>query len=243
MARKQDTRTLKAPAPKKASKKADAAPLEAAKDAKSKSKKSGKTKKAAKSVLPDVRKQASAAVRMPVSATTKAVKDGKKVVASARAQAKELLGKATPGDADTPVSETVRTIGNQITGWLTSDVGRVLVAELLVYIARQLTAKGEAAGPAKGITDAIVSAGAKIGAATADAGAQMLSAGRHAADEVAEAAKSDAGSIVQNVAKAAVGAVGEVVAEVAEKAIRRKGGPRPTKEPDLWERGPDDKKA
>lgn len=238
MARKQDTRTVKTSGTKKAAKATEKPAAKPAKPPGKPSAKGGtKTKAAASKTAtaksaaktPKVaagnrRKPASATVRMPVSKETSAPGSAKKALKSARAQAKALI--ADLPDLSVPhlpekVTESVRAIGNQITSWLDSDLGRAMVAELLIYVAGQLTAKAQSAGA--GTRDVVVKAGAEMGAAAADAGAKVVKAGSSVAD--AGNAMPDAGNLMRSVAQAAVGAVGGVVAEVAQKAIeRRKGG-------------------
>ena len=193
--------------------------------------------KGAKAPVPNRRKPASPAVRTPVSQATSAPVSAKKALKSARAQAKALI-------ADLPVpemphvslphvpekvSDSVKAMGNQIASWLNSELGRIMVAELLVYVARQLTdTAGKATG--KDAKDAVLKAGAEMGAAAAEAGAQVVKAGgsvTQAGSAFLSAGTTDAGSLVRHVAEAAVGAVGEVVAEVAQKAIARRGKDAP----------------
>lgn len=240
MARKQDTRTVKSPGTKKPAKapgKSAAKPKSVAKApvksvAKAATSKAAGVKSAAKapkSAGNRTRKPAPSAVRTAVSKATSAPASSKKALKSARAQAKALIADLpVPHLSQVPekVSESVRAIGNQITTWLDSDLGRTMVAELLVYVAGQLTAKAQSVG--SGTRDAVVKAGAEMGAAAADAGAQVVKSGKSvsgAGTALLDAGRADAGSLVRHVAQAAVGAVGGVVAEVTQKAIeRRKGG-------------------
>lgn len=236
MARKQDTRTVKTATKKTARTKAPAKPSAKAKAAskapaktaaKAASEKSAA--KAPKAATNRARKPAPSAVRTAVSKATSAPANSKKALKSARAQAKALIADLpVPHLAQVPekVTDSVKAIGNQITSWLDTDLGRTLVAELLVYVAGQLTAKAQSVGA--GTRDAVVKAGAEMGAAAADAGAQVVKSGKSvsgAGTALLDAGRADAGSLVRSVAQAAVGAVGEVVADVTQKAIaRRKGG-------------------
>lgn len=260
MARKPDTRTsAKRPAAKSAPK---SAPRSAAKRApKSSPGKSGagKTVRAAKA--PDDKAKTARsprgtrsasraavsmasleAVRTPValvstktkkkvkSETKKALKAVKKARKGSRKSMPEFLASSSP----LHLSDTFKSVGNQIAGALNTDVGRVMVAELLVYVAKSLTRAASKTDAAKDTKSALISAGAKIGAAAADAGARMVETGQAAVargakaldrgkDAVANGAGDDARTMVQHVADAAVSAVGGAVAEAAANLM---GSPR-----------------
>lgn len=254
MARRQDTRAK----PPKASSKSKPAKVEKVASAAK-----PKGKKSAKSSVPPASKGASKAlldaVRTPVSAATTAKGKAKKTIRSAKDTARTLVSDLPkPSVPDLPAAalaavphqlgDAFKAIGSQIAGALNTDVGRVMVAELLVYVAKSLTqaaAQTETAGDAK---SALLNAGAKIGAAAADAGAKMAETGKSAAKagsdlldggrSVAGAGASAAGEaaggardLVREVAQVAVSTVGGMVADVATKAISKRGRKASAPEP------------
>ena len=93
---------------------------------------------------------------------------------------------------------------------LNSSAGRVIVAEVLIYLATSLTKAAANTDAGKDVTDNVMSAGAKIGAAVASAGARMMEGGAAGADKAGDVAL-DAKGIAREVASVAVGAVGGVV--------------------------------
>lgn len=161
MARKQDTRTIKMPGRKKPAKgEARADPkIEARADAKAPPPKSAvkakrgkaaakvetakaeepKAKAKTRKAAPNSRKPAPPAARMPVLRVTSAPATAKQALKSARAQAKALVAEIPVPPSPPQVSDSVRAIGNQIASWLHSELGRAMLAELLVYVARQIS--------------------------------------------------------------------------------------------------------
>ena len=184
------------------------------------------------------------AVRIPVmEASSKAKSTAKKALKSAKVRARELVPDVhapSLGGVPSQVGEALKTVGTQIAHALNTDVGRVMVAELLMYAAKSLTkaaANTEAAGDAK---SALLNAGAKVGAAAADAGAKMVETGQSAAEtgskllgegkaaaeagvEAAGDAASSAGDLMREVAQAAVGAVGGAVVDAAQRVVGKRG--------------------
>jgi hypothetical protein len=125
------------------------------------------------------------------------------------------------------VSQFVKTIGGQIVGALNTNMGRAMVAELLVYVAGSLTKAAVNTEAGRDAKDALVNASAKIGAAAANAGAKFVETGAQAASSGAEAASDAAGgakSLAREVAQVAVSTVGGVVAEAATKVLKGRGG-------------------
>lgn len=158
----------------------------------------------------------------------------RKVMKSARATARQLVPSAsalpklpkaprlhTPSMPDLDVSGTVKEIGGQIMSVLNSSAGRVIVAEVLVYLATSLTKAAANTETGKDVTDNVMSAGAKIGAAVASAGAKMMETGSSGVDAAGDVAL-DAKGIAREVAQVAVGAVGGVVVEAASKVMGRR---------------------
>lgn len=192
------------------------------------------------------------AVRIPVMETARKASEGsdkaKKKAKKALKAAKSRAGSFMP-DLHMPampgmVGDAFKSIGTQIAGALNTDVGRVMMAELLVYVAKSLTkaaTETEAAGASA--KAAVVSTGAKVGAAAAGAGAKMVESGHSAAEagskmlDEGKAAASDAvggaRGLIREVAQVAVEAVGGVVVDAAKKAVSRR-----TKKPAAAEGAP-----
>ena len=241
MARKQDTtkaaKSTKAKQPK-SPKIAKAATLKA-----SASKSSAPTARARKA------KSTLEAVRTPILAASTKVKSGagksktkvkneaKKAIKAAKKEARGFMADVHMPHMPEGVSDAFKSVGTQIAGALNSDVGRVLMAEMLMFVAASLTKAAAGTETGKDAKSAILSAGAKIGAVAADAGAKMvetghdaadagsaiLETGRKAAGEGAEATASGARNLVREVAQVAVGAVGGAVVDAAQKAIGGRG--------------------
>ena len=165
-------------------------------------------------------------VTQPIAETTSRTK---KSVRKAADEALKLVPEVPQPAIPTAVTDLIRTIGGQIATALNTDVGRVMVAELLIYIAKSLTKAAADTDTARDATSAIMSAGAKIGAAAADAGARMVetggdvaSSGVQALGDGAAAAGTAAGgasNLVREVAQVAVGAMGGAVVEAASKVM------------------------
>ena len=151
-----------------------------------------------------------------------------------------LAGLSLPSLPQVDVGHTVKAIGNQILGALNSDIGRVMVAELLIFVAKSLTTAAAETEAGKDAKTAILNAGAKIGAAAADAGARMVDTGIAAAAtganlvdrgtaaassgaDAATQAAAHAPDLVRDVAQVAVTAVGSVVADAAQNFMKRRG--------------------
>ena len=126
-----------------------------------------------------------------------------------------------PSMPDLDVPGTVKEIGGQIMSVLNSSAGRVIVAEVLIYLATSLTKAAASTETGKDVTDNVMNAGAKIGAAVASAGARMMETGSSGADAAGDIAM-DAKGIAREVAQVAVGAVGGIVAETASKVMGRR---------------------
>lgn len=154
----------------------------------------------------------------------------KKALKSAKTSARDLVPNApsiaAPSLPDIDVSNIVKEIGSQIMAVLNSTTGRVIVAEILIHLAKSLTAAAANSEAGKDVKDSVLNAGARIGAAVATAGAQMMEGGSAVASSGAEAASGAAGDakdIAQQVAQVAVGAVGGVIADAASKVMGRRG--------------------
>jgi hypothetical protein len=163
-------------------------------------------------------------------AITTAPAKAKKALKSAKTSARDLVPSApsipTPNLPDIDVSNVVKEIGSQIMAVLNSTTGRVIVAEILIHLAKSLTAAAANSDTGKDVKDSVLNAGAKIGAAVATAGAQMMEGGTAVASSGAEAASGAAGDakdLAQQVAQVAVGAVGGVIADAASKVMGRRG--------------------
>lgn len=241
MAKKQETKA------KVAKDKSDAHKSDKTKPEKAPAAKVAKVAKAAKS------QNARSAVKSVAPAVAAAPAKARKVMKSARATARQLVPSVpslpklpsaprlhAPSMPDLDVSGTVKEIGGQIMSVLNSSAGRVIVAEVLIYLASSLTKAAANTETGKDVTDNVMNAGAKIGAAVASAGARMMETGSAGADKAGEIAGDlagdvamDAKGIAREVASVAVGAVGGVVAEAASKVMgrRRKSLDAPKNEP------------
>lgn len=188
--------------------------------------------KIAKSVLEAVRTPVAAvAAKMPTGkvARDKSAKPSKGAAKRVSKTTKDKLLSFVPElphlPAQSQVGDVVKSIGTQIVGAINTDVGRVMVAELLMYVAKSLTKAAAGSESAETAKSAILGAGAKIGAAAAEAGGKMVSEGRSAAavgaGAAGEAAETARG-LMREVAQVAVGAVGGVVADVATKAMGKR---------------------
>ncbi|HMO28656.1 hypothetical protein [Enterovirga sp.] len=98
-----------------------------------------KAKVKAGKTTPNSRKPAPPAARTPVSRVTSAPATAKQALKSARAQAKALVAEIPVPAGPPQVRDSVRAIGNQIASWLHSELGRAMLAELLVYLAQQIS--------------------------------------------------------------------------------------------------------
>lgn len=197
--------------------------------------------KGAKAAARAARSSVAAADLLPTSAgaaVDAGTKTAKKALRSAKAQAKRLVPDVSvpeiPSLGGLDIGSTARSIGNQVLGALNTDVGRVMVAELLIFVAKSLTKAAADTDVGKDAKSTLLSAGAKIGAAAADAGAKMvetgnaaIESGREAAESGADTATKAAGSasdLMREVAQVAVGAMGGMVTDAATKMIKRRGG-------------------
>ena len=237
MAKKQDTKA------KVAKVKSDARKSDRTKPEKAPAAKVAKIAKAAKS------QNARGAVKAVAPAAAAAPAKARKVMKSARATARQLVPSVpslpklpsaprlhAPSMPDLDVSGTVKEIGGQIMSVLNSSAGRVIVAEVLIYLASSLTKAAANTETGKDVTDNVMNAGAKIGAAVASAGARLMETGSAGADKAGDVAGDvamDAKGIAREVASVAVGAVGGVVAEAASKVMgrRKKSLDAPRNEP------------
>lgn len=197
--------------------------------------KSDKTKSAKAPAAKVAKPQSAGSAVKAVAPTVAAVPaKAKKVMKSARATARQLVPSMpalpklpsaprlhAPSMPDLDVSGTVKEIGGQIMSVLNSSAGRVIVAEVLVYLATSLTKAAANTETGKDVTDNVMNAGAKIGAAVASAGAKMMETGSSGADAAGDLAM-DAKGIAREVAQVAVGAVGGVVVEAASKVMGRR---------------------
>lgn len=169
---------------------------------------------------------AKAAVESISSPVAKAARNTTRAASGVRKSAAQSAANLLPDIPSMPTGEVgafVKSVGNQIVGALNTDVGRVMVAELLVYVAKSLTQAAASTETGKDAKEAMVNVGAKIGAAAANAGAKFVETGAAAATSGADAADGARG-LVREVAQVAVSTVGSVVAEAAAKVMRGKKG-------------------
>lgn len=124
------------------------------------------------------------------------------------------------------IAQTARDIGGQIMSVLNTSAGRIVAAEVLVYLATALTKTAAKTEAGQDAADTVMNAGAKIAAAAASAGAKIMETGAQAGAGLENAGvKTGAKDMAREVASAAVGAVGAAVADVTEKVARRRGRP------------------
>lgn len=236
MAKKQDDALKRAKAGAKAPKAAQSAEPSSARRSTPKSDprsapKPAEALKSAKSPKPTM-----APSTLEVARTTieEAPGKAKKAAKQAAKAAKENARRLTP-DVPSPnidVSGTVKEIGGQIVAVMNSGAGRVILAELLVFLAGVLTKAAANTEVAEDAKTAVVNAGAKVGAAMASAGARIAetgssaaSAGADAIEDGVEAASGAAGTakdLARELTQVAVGAVGGMVVDAAQKMIKGK---------------------
>jgi len=173
------------------------------------------------------------------AAETVAAAPGKAGKAMKRAKTKALnLMPETPTlprpqMPDIDVGQTVREIGSQVMTVLNSPTGRVIVAEVLIHLAKAMTRAAANTETGRDVKETALNAGAKIGAAVAAAGAKMLEGGQDVAQtgvdaaqrgaEAAGEAATNASDIARQVASVAVNAVGGVVAQAASRVMAGSG--------------------
>jgi hypothetical protein len=146
----------------------------------------------------------------------------KKAAKSAKAGARNLV----PDLAQNEVVETAKAIGGQIMSVLNTDAGRVIAAEVLIYLARSLTKAAADTEAGKDATATVLNAGAKIGAAVANAGARAMESGgdvASAGSQAASAAAVTATDVAREVAQVAVSTVGGAVLDAAQNVLKRRG--------------------
>ena len=171
----------------------------------------------------DTAKSAAGSAKAAVVSATDTAKAGAK---GAGAKAKSFLPDFhLPSTTD--ASAFVKSVGGQIATAMNSDVGRVMIAELLMIVAGSLTAAAAKTETGRDAKTKIIKAGAKIGAAAANAGAKIVETGSQAASTGSSAAGEavdGAKGVAREVAHMAVSAVGGVVVDAATKVLGRGRG-------------------
>jgi hypothetical protein len=215
MAKKPDNKVKDTKADKKAPKSAKSGVDATAKSA---GRKPSTPSVAARIPLESVGKPASSG-----KAAKKDAKANKKAAKLAKTAALNLVPKVSaPSLPQVDVVQTAKEIGGQLMSVLNTDAGRVIAAEVLIYLAKSLTKAAANTEAGKDATETVLNAGAKIGAAVASAGAKAMDTGSNAASSGAEAAVT-ATDIAREVAQVAVSTVGGVAVEVAQKVLKRRG--------------------
>lgn len=145
----------------------------------------------------------------------KPAKEEKSRTAGKRSSSKKSVGaraaKAMPDAPSIEIPQGVRDVGAYLSSALNTDAGRVIMAELLIQVAKALTTRLAATETAHNAVAAVRSAGEAAGDAVRDAGEAAVEAG----SDLASAAKG----VAKEVAQAAVGAVGGAVVRAAQDMV------------------------
>src|SRR5918993_4771380 len=140
-----------------------------------------------------------------------------------KSSGKEMQGRGGQGRSGgstraLKVPKSFQNVGEQIAKFADTEIGRRIMAEVLVQAATALSRSLPSA-------DEMARAGSKAGAAVVGAGSAAAGAGARAAPGGARSATS-AKDVAMNVASAAAGAIGDVMLDSARKLLPGGGGGR-----------------